>query len=871
MTTLGLAALLTLVGIGIVTVAGLSLAMAQARIGLMLYAGASEAAAGSQGLLNLALAGTRLRFAQAATGAKAFFTSLLGAVQLKLAALHAGGLSGALTALRVGFMSAARAAWTFTASLLTNPVFLLVAAVVALGAAFIYAWRRSDEFRAGIIRSLQPIVTAWRGLMAQIAPLGELFGRVARAVGVSLDSIRHPLEQLGHIFFFTLGFILGATTIIFARITSNVINGFTTMLKVASGNLNMIVGLFTLDLPRAQKGAAQVFGAIRRSVDADLRAAQGFASRSVGFIVRLFGGDVPKAQAVVNRVFGNIRTTISNTLAGVENLVSGALGFIISLFRGDLEAVRTSAAQIWQGVKQVFTPQIRLGGFVLSLYRRGLAAAGNLAQTWNRNVRNWVGEQFETARARTGALLNSLGGARRAISVWHTNAQVWLAERFRTAAANFAPLLRSLRSGITDGRTLWRQFKGGVTQTFFLPWLKNEKLRSSLIAAREIGANIWERVTGQLVAPFSLARAARANFDKSLTAAEHSGGRIWSRILGFFSPFNLPGVGAKPFQQGLWSAEGTGKRVWGRVTALLKAVIPIPSLDWSAVESSLTSVLETIQGFGPQMLEAGKSLIGNLIDGFNSRIKELTSFLDKLKFPWQKDKGGGGSPANPAGRVTPNSAASAIYTPPANRAATPAAMRLPGVTGPQLLTPDFYRSLGTLDPASQLGQMLAVGFAGGILNNQDVARYAARSMAAGTIDEVRQKLQIRSPSRVFAGLGAFIPQGLGQGITSQRSAVTKAMQTLAAAAVAVPITPALAMPEAPSFSLGSPPPLTRPAAPTPNEPQTRTSQGAGSGQTVHKHYSFAGANFNLDMSEINGKENFVGKLEQLFEWFGEEE
>ena len=112
-TTLGLAALLTLVGFGIVTVAGLTLAMSQARIGLITMRSALRGAVG--GMIQFVTAGVPT------------------SVQMQMMATRSGRLSLALQGVRARFLASAAAARAFTVSLLTNPVFLLIAAIVALG------------------------------------------------------------------------------------------------------------------------------------------------------------------------------------------------------------------------------------------------------------------------------------------------------------------------------------------------------------------------------------------------------------------------------------------------------------------------------------------------------------------------------------------------------------------------------------------------------------------------------------------------------------------------------------------------------------------------------------------------------------------
>ncbi len=913
-------------GVGIVTIAGFSLATAQARIALATFAGASGAAAVSQSLLSLALTGIRARFAAATIAARSFAAAMvargsLGMVDDLAKIDGAGGklfrLRAILGVVRGGFVAAAGAAWAFTASLLTNPVFLLIAALVALGAGFVYAWRKSDEFRAGVMRGLEPIRRSWAGLKEDIAglgqafaPLGAFFGRILGRMGLDFSKVQRPLDALRFGFGFFVGFVGTTVAITFGRIFAYLITGFGGVVQVVDGLVTAATGLATLDFQKMMEGLDKARGGVEQTLLAPLE------------------------------------------LAGVDS-------------------------------KQ---------------FRKDLGGVEGVTKSWQQRVGNWLGVPASVPAPDTQPFAFGLNTAMWIAEGWGVATRTWVGQKFQTAKANTTNLLDSIRSASDEGKPVWQSLLDKVTAPFDLPRANRRNFTPSLENAASVGAELWATVKAQFPA-FALPALNRAeSFVSSLAGAETAGGDAWGRIRQLFPAFNLPWVKRLNFDTSLTEAEGSGSTIWGRVASLLKVAIPIPGVDASAIQTSLQGVLDTITGFGPQMLEAGKSLIGSLIDGFNERVGELTAFLDKLKFPWQKDKAEGGAPALP----TP--AVAATYTPPvANRTTTPYAMRpptvsgLPGASPPPTVPGDFTQSLGAVAPASQLGQMLALGFADGIFTNQDVAKYAAREMAAGTITEVQRMLDSHSPSRVFRKLGHTIPQGVEGGVRDLAGRAVGAVRAMAVATVAAgaislpaiaapaapnlpvveqqiayrgtqPPTPALAalerqiayrqgQPPAPALAAleqliplryGQPPapalgvlerrialqntqppmpplerleqqigyrttrpptptlpdftqkigyrpvPLPVPVAPQPGAPElpdryavakvpalersanrrqeapNGTAPGAEKGaQIVHKHHH--SNTFTLDMSGINSKDDFTTKLENLLEWFGDDE
>lgn len=111
-------------------------------------------------------------------------------------------------------------------------------------------------------------------------------------------------------------------------------------------------------------------------------------------------------------------------------------------------------------------------------------------------------------------------------------------------------------------------------------------------------------------------------------------------------------------------------------------------------------------------------------------------------------------------------------------------------------------SLGVELPGkfSEFGAMLMQGLINGITSMGGAVKDAITGMGGGMVDWFKEKLGIRSPSRVMMGMGEFVSEGAAQGITNGQPAALRAAQALAAS-VAIggalsPISPAMANPGA---------------------------------------------------------------------------
>jgi hypothetical protein len=67
------------------------------------------------------------------------------------------------------------------AAIRANPIGLIITAIVAVGAAFIYAWKQSETFRAVVIKAAQGAMYAFSGI---IGAIGKLLGLISKIPGM---------------------------------------------------------------------------------------------------------------------------------------------------------------------------------------------------------------------------------------------------------------------------------------------------------------------------------------------------------------------------------------------------------------------------------------------------------------------------------------------------------------------------------------------------------------------------------------------------------------------------------------------------------------------------------------------------------------
>lgn len=101
---------------------------------------------------------------------------------------------------------------------------------------------------------------------------------------------------------------------------------------------------------------------------------------------------------------------------------------------------------------------------------------------------------------------------------------------------------------------------------------------------------------------------------------------------------------------------------------------------------------------------------------------------------------------------------------------------------------------------SEFGGMLLQGLMDGITNMMGVVKDAITNLGSSVVGWFKEKLSIKSPSRVFMEMGEFVSEGAAIGITNAQPMTIKAAQALAAS---VAVSGALAAPVPPGLDTGN--------------------------------------------------------------------
>lgn len=279
-------------------------------------------------------------------------------------------LAGAISAVKGAFAA-------LSATMMANPIAIVIAAIAALVAAFIYLWNTNEEFRQFWIRLWNEIkevavqvwtavsqflVSAWNGIRNTAvavwngirdffsglwAGIKTLFTTVVTAISTFLVGAWNGIRATVMAVWNAISAFLGSVWNGIKSVITNVVNGIRTFLQSAWNGIRTVI---TTVMNAIRAVISTVWNGIRTIISTVLNGIRG----------------------TVNSVWNGIRNTISSVVNGIKNTVSGA-------FNAMWSGIRSTISGIYNTIRD------GLGNAVN--YITGLASAG---WRWGADIINGI-------------------------------------------------------------------------------------------------------------------------------------------------------------------------------------------------------------------------------------------------------------------------------------------------------------------------------------------------------------------------------------------------------------------------------------------------------------------------------------------------
>ena len=270
---------------------------------------------------------------------------------------------------------------TFNAVCAANPYVLIIAAIVALVAAFIYLWNNCEEFRQFWIdlwESIKEIAVAvWEALKEFFTAAWEAIKTTAVTVWNAIrDFFTGLWEGIKNIF----------TTVVNA-ISTFLTNAWNTIKNTVTTVFNAIKTFFTT-----------IWNGIKSVITTVVTAISTFLSTAWNGIKTAITTVLNAINSVVTTVWNGIKTTITNIVNGIKNAVTTAWNNIKSAVSNAANAIKNAVSNAFNamlnGIKNVC-------GNIYGAVKSGFDKAINF-------VKNLASEAFQWGADFIGGIVNGI-------------------------------------------------------------------------------------------------------------------------------------------------------------------------------------------------------------------------------------------------------------------------------------------------------------------------------------------------------------------------------------------------------------------------------------------------------------------------------
>ncbi len=226
-------------------------------------------------------------------------------------------------------------------TMLANPIFLIIAAITALVAAFIYLWNTNEDFRQFWINLWENVkavaIAVWEAIKNFFSAAWEAISSTAQAVWNGIKDFFSGLwEGIKTIFSTVVEVIKTIVTTyfnVYKTIITTVLNAIKTVFTTVWNGIKTVV---TTVVTAIQTFITTAWNAIKNTVTTVLNAIKTVVTTVWNGIKTAVTTVVNAIKTVISTVWNGIKTTVSTVVNGIKNTVSTVFNNIKSSISGTM-------------------------------------------------------------------------------------------------------------------------------------------------------------------------------------------------------------------------------------------------------------------------------------------------------------------------------------------------------------------------------------------------------------------------------------------------------------------------------------------------------------------------------------------------------
>lgn len=248
------------------------------------------------------------------------------------------------------------------AVMMANPITLVIAAIAAIVAAFIYFWNTSESFR-------QFWINLWEGIKTAVANFVEaikvLWGNIVTACSQAWETIKNvvsvAIQFLAELFSTALEILMIPWRFIWENFGTYLVQAWENIKTLLGKALEAIKTLLTTAWNAIKTALEPIIEAIKTVITTAWNAIKSAISTVMGAIKSVVTSVWNAIKSVVTsilnaikttatNVWNAIKTTVSNVIGNIKSTVSSGLNAVKSTFTSILNGIKSTVSNVWNGI-----------------------------------------------------------------------------------------------------------------------------------------------------------------------------------------------------------------------------------------------------------------------------------------------------------------------------------------------------------------------------------------------------------------------------------------------------------------------------------------------------------------------------------------
>jgi TP901 family phage tail tape measure protein len=286
-----------------------------------------------------------------------------------------------------GVINTVKAAFVaLNTTMLANPIVLVIAAITALVAAFIYLWNNCEEFREFWINLWNQIkeaaVAVWEGLKAFLTAAWEAISAAAKTIWEGIKTFFSGIWEGIKLIFSAAAEAIRLIITMYFNLYKTVITTVLNAIKLVVTTVwNAIKTVITTVVTAIQTFLTTAWNAIKTVITTTVNAIKTVIVTVWNAIKTAVTTVVNAIKTVVSTVWNSINNTVTSIVNGIKNTVTGA-------FQNMLTGIKGTMGSIVSAIRDGFNQAIR---FITSLPSQALQWGKDIIMGIVNGIRSCIG------------------------------------------------------------------------------------------------------------------------------------------------------------------------------------------------------------------------------------------------------------------------------------------------------------------------------------------------------------------------------------------------------------------------------------------------------------------------------------------------